>query len=206
MNDYPKKEFTLQLRTRFDLIRVRGNTWTLWDGKQQRKLLCRIIPAGEAGNRIIKNLQRIESLDDTGPFPKLLEIYRLGVEEGYYLTEHVSGVTLRSIVQKQNPPDISCVDRISRELYILISRILISPIRHGALNLDNLVVQQNGVIVPNDYGKGTVTDPDDDILQLFRIMLRLYSGEWQYLTSTDGVESTIRKLRERTLSMQPSGN
>ena len=202
MNDYPQKEFTNRLRPRFDLIRVRRNMWTLWDSDRQRKLLCRMIPEGKSGNHVMMMLDQINSLVDVSPFPKLLEVYRQGEEEGDYLTEHISGITLRSIIEKQNPPDVSYVDQIARELYILISRILISPIRHGSLNLDNLVIRQDGMIIPNDYGKGIVKDPDEDVTQIFRIMMRLYSGEWQYLSNTAGVESKIRKLRERTLSMQ----
>ena len=205
-NDYPQEEYTMRLRSRFDVIRVRKNSLTLWDASQQRKLLCRIIPEGDAGTSVIRYLEKIQTLPDVGPFPAILEIYRAGKGEGYYLTEHVSGVTLMEVVQKQNPPEVTYVDQITRELYILISRILICPVRHGSLSLDNLVIRQNGSIVPIDYGECSPIDPDDDVIQIFRIILRLYSGQWQYLTSTEGVESRIRELRERAITMQPPGS
>lgn len=196
----------MRLRTRFDVIRVRKNSLTLWDADQQRKLLCRIIPEGEAGTKTVRFLEKMQSLPDVSPFPEILEIYRIGKEEGYYLTEHTSGITLMDVVQKQNPPEVVYVDQITRELYILISRILICPIRHGSLSLENLVIRQDGRIVPNDYGEGNAVDPDDDVIQVFRIILRLYSGQWQYLTSTEGIESRIREVREYAITMQSPGN
>lgn len=205
-NDYPQKEYAMRLRSRFDVIRVRKNSLTLWDACQQRKLLCKIIPEGNAGTRVIRFLEKIQGLTDFGPFPAILELYRTGEEEGYYLTEHTSGITLMEVVQKQNPPEVAYVDQITRELYILISRILICPVRHGSLSLENLVICHDGSIVPNDYGEGSFIDPDDDVVQIFRIILRLYSGQWQYLSGTEGVESRIRELRERAVTMQPPGS
>jgi hypothetical protein len=205
LNGYPETEYVHFLRNRFDLIRVRDGKWVLWDGMLQRKLLCRRIPAGMEGDQMLELLHLVQAYESVKPYPKLVEVCREAEEEGYYLTEDVNGITLQEIVQRQNPPDVSYTDQIAGEVYALMSWLSASPFHHGSLNLGNLVILQDGSIVPDGYGKNIRISAEEDILQLLRILLRMYSGEWEKLESSDGVEKRIEQARKRTLLLQSTG-
>ena len=203
LNRFPYTEYSARLESRFDLIRKRANNWILWDDSRQRKISCRQIPKGTEGDQIMELLDLLNHVEDPSPYPRLLEVSRNGSREGYYLTEHVSGISLSQILQRQNPPLVSWTDRIARQLYSLMIDLLNAPIFHGSLSLDNLVIRADGRVLPDGYGKQIILEPEEDILQIFRIMIRLYSGEWMQVETSERIEPRIEHIREKTLAMQP---
>ncbi len=195
LNGFPPGVIADSLQGKYELIHMKNSVWTLWDGSKQQKVSCHPIPAGAAGDRIMEVLDVAKRCQSADPYPELMEICREGKKEGYYLTEYVGGISLQTILQRENPPSLSTADRLAAKLEILSNRLAKAPLHHGGLNLEILKETETGEILPAGYGSRVGITDREDRLQILRIMMRIYSGEWHFAEDIRKAEADAAHIR-----------
>ncbi|MCI7812461.1 MAG: protein kinase [Lachnospiraceae bacterium] len=103
----------------------------------------------EAGKKAF--VQEIENWNHIDHMEGIARVYDQAMQYGtvYYVREYVNGMTIRQILERENPILFNRARRWTRQVIHILSQLERLGLSHGNLSIDNVVITDDAIVLTN---------------------------------------------------------